>query len=155
MGYDKEVRIKALKEYLQKEKSNARKQSRMANREESKSVEGLLGSLPSYLYNCPLCCNTYTRKNRLKIHLLEKHLKVKTLFACQHPGCTTKVTEKGNLRVHMRLHKRLKNDDAHSESYILTCKFEGCGRQFNNQSNYKDHLRRHTSERPFICPYCP
>ena len=56
-------------------------------------------------YECRVCAQRFTRKNRLNIHETNQHLIPKVAkFACSHPGCGKTFPEKGNLKVHFRIH---------------------------------------------------
>ena len=48
------------------------------------------------------CRKSYTRKHRLQFHVQTKHLKLIKEIRC--PDCDMKFTERGNLKIHMRIH---------------------------------------------------
>jgi uncharacterized Zn-finger protein len=41
-----------------------------------------------------------------------------------------------------------------SESRLLHCEFKGCSKTFRRSYNLKSHRRKHTDEKPFVCPLC-
>ncbi|TNV74353.1 hypothetical protein FGO68_gene15467 [Halteria grandinella] len=107
-------------------------------------IESIKSNDVRLTFRCEFCEDrAYTRKNRLKIHILQYHLLIRKLYPCQFLGCNTVVSEKGNLRVHYR---------THSHEYPYQCKF--CSKRFISQGNQADHERRHQKIKPYACQYC-
>jgi uncharacterized Zn-finger protein len=97
------------------------------------------------IFVCSECGQRFTRKNRLNIHLKNKHLQSSnTNFVCPQPGCGKIFNEKGNLKVHYRIH---------NGERPYKCSF--CELDFISLGNKRDHERRHANEKPYQCNLCP
>ena len=71
----------------------------------------------------------------------------KPLYQCVYDGCVRKYTSMGNLKVHMKAHKK---------KFDFKCDVEGCDKAFVSSYSLKIHRRVHTGEKPYMCPetYC-
>ncbi|TNV85579.1 hypothetical protein FGO68_gene11187 [Halteria grandinella] len=92
---------------------------------------------------CPHCNKDYKRKKRLLVHFETAHLLVPSKFVCKFEGCAKRFTEKGNLKVHERIH-------THEVPYQCS----HCDRRFSSIGNRRDHERRHLKDRPYNCRIC-
>ena len=50
---------------------------------------------------------------------------------------------------------RVKNSKTNRYKRSFMCLHEGCGRTFTKSCNMQVHLRKHTGEKPYVCPHCP
>ena len=91
-------------------------------------------------YVCTVCDASFAQSTGLKTHKL-KHIQGDTPFQCPH--CNKKVTTKGNLKLHMKLH---------SGEKPFYC--NQCDRSFPRKSALTRHLFIHSGDRPFNCQYC-
>jgi hypothetical protein len=84
-----------------------------------------------------ICPQGFTRNNRLRIHETNKlAIALYTLYLSQIESCNKCFSEKGNMRVHLRIHTG-------DRPFECGC----CGKRFTNIGNQKDHERWHNQER--------
>ena len=92
-------------------------------------------------YICEHCRKTFNRKDSLRRHVENHHLKIKN-FSCSH--CGKAFTQKSHLKVHiLSVH----------EGVQYTC--ETCHKTFNHQNSLKRHVEAdHLNIKNFLCSDC-
>ena len=95
-----------------------------------------------YGHHCPVegCAAIFQRPHRLQTHIRLVHT---TMMQVQCNICNRTLSNKHNLKIHMRIH---------NEEKAFKCNL--CGRKFRMEQTLRDHIRRHTGERPYQCAIC-
>ncbi|XP_075210897.1 uncharacterized protein LOC142318216 [Lycorma delicatula] len=131
-------------------------------------------------YICPICEKTFHRKDHLKNHA-KVHNPVKSLYACERPGCGKEYSSLLNYRKHVAVHAA---EDGNLECTMCGLKFstkeeiifhlkvhagsrtvkteqdrkyrcDWCNRSFFTGKDVRRHMVVHTKKRDFLCQYCP
>lgn len=131
-------------------------------------------------YICHICERTFHRKDHLKNHA-KVHNPVKSLYACDRPGCGKEYSSLINYRKHVAVHAA---EDGNLECTICGLKFstkeeiifhlkvhagsrtvkteqdrkyrcDWCNRSFFTGKDVRRHMVVHTGKRDFLCQYCP
>ncbi|XP_031617242.1 zinc finger protein 431-like isoform X2 [Contarinia nasturtii] len=101
------------------------------------------------VYKCELCDQTYS-KHSLHAHVLQKHLKMKSIETVSDPKficdiCEKTFRTKGNIRLHMV--------NTHSKKLDFIC--DQCGNKFAALGTLQQHIQRiHNDEKSFECEEC-
>lgn len=134
----------------------------------------------SFVCSEPGCEKTFSRKDRLLVHLrihtgdkryqcdedgclkkfnewsnLDKHRRIHAghkRFICDEPGCGKKFTVKCNLMEHKNIHVEEKLDkETGSKNGGKPYTCEICGSSMRYQSSISKHVKMHSGEKPYAC----
>ena len=95
------------------------------------------------VFNCPFCTASFSRLDRLKVHLKSRGKLIHSCKACSMTFCT-----ENSLYEHLKTHER---------AYV--CQF--CDLAFLLRTELLAHIQRHATKRrhknrvPHVCKYCP
>eukprot|EP00347_Sterkiella_histriomuscorum_P003970 403362240 len=117
---------------VKQEKQQQQKIKQQQNDISYKGENGQDDIIKNRVFECTLCRKTFTRKNRVKIHMKQTHQGQPNRYECTI--CNKQFGERGNLKVHIRIHFK-------QQPY--QCRIEGCQKIFNTHGNRKDHELRH------------
>jgi hypothetical protein len=97
-------------------------------------------------YKCPECDLSFIHSTSREQHILLRHCtKADWKFNCQF--CDEKFYRKDKMNVHIK--------KKHTLEYNFHCTIPDCRARFVENSALKKHLKTHSSEKTFVCPFCP
>ncbi|KPJ18802.1 Zinc finger protein 57 [Papilio machaon] len=95
---------------------------------------------PDSLYECDYCGSKYSKKDSLRSHIQNKHLRV-LQFVCQK--CGKRSASLAHHKAHEVIHM--------TERKVFKCH---CGAKLTTQLGFNLHQRLHSGEKPYECKEC-
>ena len=91
---------------------------------------------------CDICGQKCQSKTKLYYHIRRNHCTRKPI-ACSVIGCDKKLSDRGGLAQHSRIHSGEK-----------PFKCDMCQTTFRKPDHLRKHKKLHTGERPYVCQHC-